>query len=309
MKLTKLLNGLRSWLGMLTFLSLLVAGLAYGASWVARMGLEKDAVAETGRLAGSVIEPALTRDDVAAPVSDARYEELRSLVHDRVARPSITSIEIWNQDGTVVFADRSSLSGERVPEMRDTIHDVRTDGPTTLVEGDTLRAFVAIGLSGGPSAVVEIDRSYTALVEQAREPWDPWIARGLRGAVVLFALYLVAAGLSVVQRRRRARASEQLPKKAPPRAPVAPAKTEANVGTRRRKRDDHAGQPAYTQPGFREHLEARRAAEDALISTKQALDTSETERQRLKQRLARTELELRQARGPTKSETGAPTGH
>jgi hypothetical protein len=308
MKLTNMLNGLRSWLGMLTFLSLLVAGLAYGASWVARMGLEKDAVAETGRLAGSVIEPALTRDDVAAPVSGTRYDELRTLVHDRVSRPSITSVEIWNQDGSIVFADRSSLAGERVPEMRDTIHDVRTDGPTTLVEGDILRAFVAIGLSGGPAAVVEIDRSYTALVEQAREPWDPWVARGLRGAVVLFALYLVAAGLSIVQRRRRAHAREELPKKSLPRTPAPAAKTEANAGTHRRKRDDHAGQPAYTHPGFREHLEARRAAEDALISTKQALDASEADRQHLKQRLARTELELKQARGP-RSETGATTSH
>jgi hypothetical protein len=298
MKLSKLFNGLRSWLGMLTFLSLLVAGLAYGASWVARMGLEKDAAAETGRLAGSVIEPALSREDVQQPITGARYDELQSLVDDRVMRPAITSLEIWNPDGTIVFADRSSLVGERVSEMRDRIHDVLGGGSKTIVEGDTLRTLVGIGLSGGPSAVVEIDRSYSALVDKAREPWDPWVARGLRAAAVLFALYLVAAGVSIVLRRSRANALDQRPR--PARVPVAPAPAKATAGAgtsaRRRKNDDRPAEPAYTQPGFREHLEARQAAEDALVSTKQALDASETEKQRLKQRLAKAELELRQSR-------------
>ncbi|HEY3263736.1 MAG TPA: hypothetical protein VGK12_01120 [Actinomycetota bacterium] len=307
MKLSKLFNGLRSWLGMLTFLSLLVAGLAYGASWVARMGLEKDAVAETGRLAGSVIEPALTREDVQSPITGARYDELRTLIQDRVLRPSITSLEIWNPDGTIVFADRSSLVGERVPEMRDRIHNVLGGDSRTIVEGDTLRALVGIGLSGGPSAVVEIDRSYAALVAQAREPWDPWVARGLRGAAVLFALYLVAVGVSIVLRRRRASVLEERPKPARPPVAAPPPKAEAKAGARRRKHDDRPAEPAYTQPGFREQLEAQRAAEDALVSTKQELDASEVERQRLQQRLARAELELRQARSP-QSESGATTG-
>lgn len=307
MKLSKLFNGLRSWLGMLTFLSLLVAGLAYGASWVARMGLEKDALAETGRVAGSVIEPALTREDVQGPMTGARYDEFRTLVQDRVLRPSITSVEIWNADGTIVFSDRSSLVGERVPEMRDRIHTVLGGESRTIVEGDTLRALAAIGLSGGPSAVVEIDRSYAALIEQAREPWDPWVVRGLRGAAVLFALYLVAVGLSIVLRRRRASVLHERPRPArPPVAAPAP-KAEANAGARRRKNDDRPPEPAYTQPGFREQIEAQRAAEDALVSTKQALDASELERQRLQQRLARAELELRQSRSP-QSETGATTG-
>jgi hypothetical protein len=254
-----------------------------------------------------VIQPAVTREDVQGPMTGARYDELLALVRERVLRPSITSIEIWNRDGTIVFADRPSLVGERVPEMRETIDDVRTGGSTTLVEGDTLRALVGIGLSGGPAAVVEIDRSYTALVERARERWDPWVDRGVRGAAILLVPYLVAVGLSIVQRRRRARALDKRPKpvRAPSTAPPPEAKEKA--GARRRKSDDRPDAPAYTQPGFREHLEAQRAAEDALVSTTQALGASEVERKRLEQRLARTEHELKETRG-RQTETDATAG-
>jgi hypothetical protein len=319
MKPIKLVNGARNWFGTLAFLALLVAGLAYAAVLIERVGLERDAIAEAGKLARSVIQPALTGEDLDGPMSGGRYAEMRALVKRRVLRPPVSSVEIWNKDDTVVFADRAGLVGNRSSSMLDALHDARS-GAATHVEGDTLQVLVGIHVDGGGDAVVEIDRSNAAIVEQAREHWNPWVARALRAAVILLALYVVAVALSIVLRRRRARAGERLPKGLPKTArrtgpktgpqtapkpaaksnaapaPAAAAAKAEPVADGRKTKAPAPVVPPYVQPGFRENVEARREAEAALVSTKQALEASEGRREHLQKRLTKAESELEDAK-------------
>jgi hypothetical protein len=296
-------NRLRSWFGTFAFLALVVSGVSYGATWVVRTGLEREAVADAGTAAEAAIQPALDREDAARAITGARYTELRATVRKRIVNPPVTSVEIWNEDGTIVFATDRSLVGQRNESMQATIHDARIRGSMKAVEGDTFRALVGVGLPGGDAVVVEVDRPYAAITAQANARWHPWIARGIGAAIVFLTLYALAVGLSMMQKRRRAGVVDELPQPARTDS-EAPGPTEdAHVAVRRRKTDraetegaPAAGGPAYMQPGFREHLEARREAEDALIRAQQALDASELERQRLQERLTHAEGELADAR-------------
>ena len=308
---TTLPNRLRSWFGTFAFLALLVAGLAYGATWVARIGLEKDAVTAAARVANTVIRPALHPADATAPLGDRRYAELRQTVVRRVVEPPVDGVTIWNENGMVLFDLRRSRLGQTFDGMRDAIHDAKIQGSLHRVDGDTFRAFVGVGLPGGDALVVEVDRPYASIAAQADRRWHPWIARGVEAAIAFAALYVIAVALSIADKRRRARVVDKLPE--PQRSPnAAPKPTEeAHVSVRRRHTDSRDGAgpdaPAYMQPGFREHTEARREAEDALVRAHQALDASEMERQRLQDRLTQAELELADARRRL-AELGATAG-
>jgi hypothetical protein len=299
----KMPNRLRSWFGTLAFLALVVAGLAYGATWVVRAGLERDAVADAGRAAETVIRPALHREDATRAITGARYAELRATIRARIINPPVTSVEIWNEDGTIVFATDRSLVGQRTESMRTTIHDARIRGSMKAVEGDAFRALVGVGLPGGDAVVVEVDRPYASITAQANGRWHPWVERGIRAAIVFLLLYGLAVALSTAQKRRRARAVDALPEPARAQHDVPAPAEDAPVAVRRRKSErtesepsPAADAPAYMQPGFREHLEARREAEDALVRVQHALDASELERQRLQDRLTHAEGELADAR-------------
>ena len=300
-------NRLRNWFGMLAFLSLLIAGLAFGATRVLATGLERDAVADAGSAASSVIRPALEPRDVATPMSGERYASLRDTVRRRVMTGDVTSVEIWNDDGTIVFADNRDRLGQEVPAMRALVHDAHVEGSRTIVEGDTFRALVSIGV-GDVAAVVEIDRPHDDIVARA-ERWLPWTRRGISAAVVFLGLYVAAVAASLIGRRRRAAAANTLPTRVPS-GNAAPIE-EAHVNVRRRK-SDHPDRPrtdgpAYTQPGFREQVEARLSAESELASAREALAAAEVERQRLQQRLDQAESELEDARRRL-AELGATAG-
>jgi hypothetical protein len=58
---------LRRRLGRLAFLGAIVVGVAYAATWAVRTGLERDALAEAGNMAGSVVQPELDRADLQGP--------------------------------------------------------------------------------------------------------------------------------------------------------------------------------------------------------------------------------------------------
>ncbi|MGZ4152363.1 MAG: hypothetical protein ACXVP3_07955 [Actinomycetota bacterium] len=311
----RLPNRLRSWFGTFAFLALLVSGLAYGATWVVRTGLERQAVTDAAKAADAVIQPALQRDDATRPMSGARYAELRAVVRKRVVNPPVTSVEIWKADGTIVFADRRSLLGQQTSSMQPTLHDAAIEGSLKVVDGYTFRALVGVGVPGGDAVVVEIDRPYGTITAQAGERWHPWVARGIQAAVLFLVLYVVAVGLSIVERRTRAAAADKLPEPVQTPNAAPPAVEDAHVAVRRRRSDrtdEGEGAPAtapppYMQTGFREHLEARREAEDALLRAHQALDASELDRQRLQDRLNQAESELADARRRL-SELGATAG-
>jgi hypothetical protein len=304
---------LRSLFGTLTFLALAIAAVGFGATWVIRVGLERDALAQAGKIAASVLEPALTTDDVQHPMTGRRYTEIRRLVADKVTGNGVNSVEIWRADGTVVFALRRALIGKAPAPMRAIVRDTLERGSLSIVEGDTFRALVAVRPSADIGAVVELDRSYAAMTASASR-WRPWTDRGIAVAIACFLIYLLCVGASLVEQRTRAKPAIDLPEHlrrsdgprrrrsdadAEPIAPVAAPEPDSHVTVRRRPStadEPSADAPAYVQPGFREHLEARREAENALGSIQQALASSEQERARLQERLRAAEAELEQAR-------------
>jgi len=323
---------LRSLFGTVTFLALAIAAVGFGATWVVRIGLERDAVAEAGKVAGTVLEPALTTDDVRRPVTGARYTQIRRLVQAKVVGDGVGSVEIWRADGTVVFALHRGLIGEAPATMRTVVHDTLSRGSSKIVEGDTFRALVAIRPSADVGAVVELDRSYAAMTASASR-WRPWTDRGVGAAIVCFVLYLLCVVASFVEKRTRAKPTMELPEHlrrsdsprrrrsdadADAEPEVDPIPTRATAGA---IQDSHvsvrsrpaagdeapANVPAYMQPGFRDQMLAKRHTEEALGTVQQALATSEQERTRLQERLRAAEAELERTRGgPTDS--GATAG-
>jgi hypothetical protein len=139
---------------------------------------------------------------------------------------------------------------------------------------------------GQPPAVVavELDRSHTAIVGQARERWYPWVGRGVTAAVVCAVLAIamaIFAGLFSTLQRRAARRTDS--------APQAGAPTQRAAAVKRSSAPADSNLPAYMRPGFQDEVEARREAETAL-------EAAEKERVQLLERLRRTEAELEEAR-------------
>jgi hypothetical protein len=223
------------------------------------------------------LQPLLLPTDAEAPVRGARYEELAGALRDDLLAGPINSVRIWRADGMILFADAPDLVGQRDPEMRDEIHAVTAGTSEGMVDGDRYRiiTLLRVGESEEP-VVAELGRSHVAMVSEAREPWYPWVSRGLTAAAVCAALYVATAiffalfaGLEGRAARRRWSPREGRPARADRKASPAP----------------NPDLPAYMQPGFQEDAQARRRVEEEL-------EAVEKERDSLRMRVRHLESEL-----------------
>jgi hypothetical protein len=275
-------RSLRAFFATLAGICLLAAGAAYGVTYYQQTELERDATRDARKLAVEVFQPLLIPDDVAAPIRGARYEALLAEVEARMLGGPIDGVRLWAADGTILFAEDPAMVGEREPDMRPAIHAAIAGTSESEVVGDRFRTMTSLRVGEPPTAVaVELGRSHVAIVEAARDPWYPWVRRGLVAAGVC-AVLAIAAGIlfalvGAAQRSaaKRRDAGETVPawrsRKEPARAP-------------------NGDQPAYTIPGFQEEVEARRRAEDELEEVRRDRDA-------LLQRVRRLEIELDEARG------------
>ncbi len=276
---------LRALWATLAVICLLGAGAAYGVSWYQQDRLERDATRDAHKLSVDVIKPMLTPADAEGPIRGARYDELLAAMEKNVLAGSINSVRLWGADGTVLFADEPSLVGTKEPAMRDDVHATISGTSESSVDGERYQTLTALELGQPPVVVaVELGQSHSAIVEQAREPWYPWVSKGLTAAVVLAALYIGTAIFFLLlgrlerkphRRRDAAGASESGNGRSSGRRATAPA-ADPNL-------------PAYMRPGFQDEVEARREVESAL-------ETAHQERADLAERLRRTETELEEAR-------------
>jgi hypothetical protein len=274
---------LRALWATLAAICLLGAGLAYGATWYTRGELEREATRDARQLAVDAIQPLLLPADVEAPVRGERYEELLAAVEEGVLGGPINGLRLWRADGTILFAVDRNLVGRREPAMRDEIHAVVAGTSQSMVEGDRFRMLSTLRV-GEPAVLVaaELDRSYPAIVEEAEEPWYPWVRRGLVAALVFAGLMVVTwIGFAIADGIRRAAARSP---KAParPAIPGVPIATSAGPGS-------NGDPPPYMLPGFQEQVEAKRRAEDALKEMRQ-------ERDEVLERVRRLEAELDELR-------------
>jgi hypothetical protein len=258
----------------LALIFLVGAGAAYGVTRYLQSELESDANRDARKLSVDVLQPLLVPADAQGPVQGARYDELLAAVDQRVLAGPINGVLLLAQDGTVLFADQPSLVGDHEPALRDDIHAVIAGTSQSSVDGDRFRTLTALEVGSPPTLVAaELVRSHTAIVEESREVWYPWVARAITAAIVCFGLALVTAIVfSVIGVLERHSARQRSAVTAPPR---------------RRKKDQVPDEnaPAYMHPSFKDEVAARRQVEEELRAIQH-------ERDALAQRVQHLEAEL-----------------
>ena len=266
---------LRAFFVLLAMIFLVGAGAAYGATWYRQSELEADATRDARRLSLDVLQPLLVTTDAQGPVRGVRYDELLAAVDERVLAGPINGALLLAQDGTVLFADQPALVGDHQPALRDDIHEVISGTSQSSVDGDRFRTLTVLEIGSPPTPVAaELVRSHSAIVEESREPWYPWVGRAITAAIVCFGLALVTAivfsVIGVLARRSARRRS----------AVAAPRQ-------QRKEADRVADEtlPAYMQPSFKDEVAARRRAEEEL-------NAIQHERDALAVRVQRQEAEL-----------------
>jgi hypothetical protein len=259
----------------LALVFLVGAGAAYGVTRYLQSELESDANRDARKLSVDVLQPLLVPADAQGPVQGARYDELLAAVDQRVLAGPINGVLLLAQDGTVLFADQPSLVGDHEPALRDDIHAVIAGTSQSSVDGDRFRTLTALEIGSPPTIVAaEFVRSHTAIVEESREVWYPWVARAITAAIVCFGLALVTAIVfSVIGVLERHSARQRS-------AVEAPRLRRKKAGA---EADENA--PAYMHPSFKDEVAARRQVEEELRAIQH-------ERDALAQRVQHLEAEL-----------------
>ena len=271
------LRGLFLWLAVIF---LVVAGVAYGVTWYRQTELEADATRDARRLSLDVLQPLLGSADAQGPVRGARYDELLDTVEQRVLAGPINGVLLLAQDGTVLFADQPALVGDQQPALRDDIHALISGASQSSVDDGRFRTLTALEIGSPPTLVAaELVRSHTAIVEESREQWYPWVWRAIPAAIVSFCLALVTAIVFFAIGALRRRSARQ-------RAAVAAPPV------RRKKAERVANEnlPAYMQPTFKDEVEARRRAEEELNAVQHERDALASRVQRLEAELDRLKV-------------------
>ncbi len=266
---------LRAFFLTLAVIFLVGAGAAYGVTRYLQSELEADATRDARKLSVDVLQPLLVPTDAQGPIRGARYDQLQGAVDERVLAGPINGVVLLAQDGTVLFADQRALVGDHEPALRDDIHAVIAGTSKSIVDGDRFRTLTVLELGSPPTLVAaELVRSHTAIVEESRATWYPWVGRAVTAAIVCFGLAIATAivffVLGVLGRRS---ARDRSKVEAPPlrRKKAAPLPDE--------------DLPAYMTPGFQEEVAARRQVEEELRAIQH-------ERDALAQRVQRLEAEL-----------------
>jgi hypothetical protein len=271
------LRGLFLWLAVIF---LVVAGVAYGVTWYQQTELEADATRDARRLSLDVLQPLLVSADAQGPVRGARYDELLDAVEKRVLAGPINGVLLLAQDGTVLFADQPALVGDEQPALRDDIHALISGASQSSVDDGRFRTLTVLEIGSPPTLVAaELVRSHTAIVEESREQWYPWVWRAIPAAIVSFGLALVTAIVFFAIGALRRRSARQ-------RSAVAAAPV------RRKKAERVANEnlPAYMQPTFKDEVAARRRAEEELNTVQHERDALATRVQRLEAELDRLKV-------------------
>jgi hypothetical protein len=271
------LRGFFLWLAVIF---LVVAGVAYGVTWYQQTKLEADATRDARRLSLDVLQPLLVSADAQGAVRGARYDELLDAVEKRVLVGPINGVLLLAQDGTVLFADQPALVGDEQPALRDDIHALISGASQSSVDDGRFRTLTVLEIGSPPTLVAaELVRSHTAIVEESREQWYPWVWRAIPAAIVSFGLALVTAIVFFAIGALRRRSARQ-------RSAVAAAPV------RRKKAERLANEnlPAYTQPTFKDEVAARRRAEEELNTVQHERDALATRVQHLEAELDRLKV-------------------
>jgi signal transduction histidine kinase len=157
---------------------LVLVGIGFGtvvvAQDVARHTALRDAERTTDRLARLVFAPLMP----GALAGDAQLrDQLDRAVHDRLADGSVTEIDIWEGDGTVVYCDEPENIGRRfatTPQLLATVDQGVTSSDIALADETSdlprnvwfVEVYVPLRLPGRPPMAFEAYYSADRLNEQ-----------------------------------------------------------------------------------------------------------------------------------------------
>jgi signal transduction histidine kinase len=141
-----------------------------------RRQAEASAGAHAVVLTRAVLEDVLTPEDIRAPVTGDRYQELLRVALTRILIGDAVRVKVWRPDGTVVFSDERRLVGVRFEEEAAEMQEVIEEGPISelsdLTAGENLYEVdladelfatyvpLRVGPVGEPNAVAELYQDY-----------------------------------------------------------------------------------------------------------------------------------------------------
>jgi signal transduction histidine kinase len=196
-----------------------------------RRRAEAVATFHAGFVVESVLAPVLTPSDLSRPITGSRYQQLRSLVEDRILSDGRdVRVKIWNPDGTIIFSDDPALVGrvfsDEQPSLRQVMAGaVRSDisdlsDPENLSErglaSRLFETYVPVRLEPGGKvlAVAEVYQSYGAIQTDANQLFRTLaLTFGLGLMVLYLAMLPIALRASRSLRRQNTelrRQAEQL---------------------------------------------------------------------------------------------------
>ncbi|HXF37532.1 MAG TPA: HAMP domain-containing sensor histidine kinase [Actinomycetota bacterium] len=227
----------------------LLCGLALAGSVVAvRLGVareEGEALSRAATIADAAVAPALTGDDLSAPIQGDAARELGADLRDAIlADRRIVRVRVWAPDGMLLFStDGSDAVGRRIPpvdvRITDAVEGTPSGGVSTEDEDrpglapdpePVYRAFVPLSVEGQrPDAAAEVDFRHADLGASASRPWrGVQLALGV-GLIASLLLLLLSLRTSPAPAGQRPGPSEGRPRTAPA-SPSPPAEQQASAG-------------------------------------------------------------------------------
>ena len=156
-----------------------------------------------------VIAPTVTPLDLRAPMLPERYAHLRRVFREELRNGDVTQVKVWRPDGTVVFADDSSLVGRRfvgveaklkrvltsgtveseIGEGPDATATSAASGPVSPADDPEIQTLVAVPATATtPAYVAEVSQDYAPMHAVAVAAlWRLDVTLGV-GLLLLFAL-------------------------------------------------------------------------------------------------------------------------
>jgi signal transduction histidine kinase len=176
-------------------------GTVVVARHVAQQDALKDAEQTTNRLAQLVVAPLIP--GVLAG-DETKRDELDRAVHTRLADGSVTEIDIWTADGTVVYCDEANNIGKRfatTSQLLDTINHDRTSADIALADETSdlphnryfVEVYVPLKVKGAATMAFEAYYSVRQLNEQTEALATDSILLALVPLVILQAVQVPIA--------------------------------------------------------------------------------------------------------------------
>lgn len=183
---------------------ILASVLAYGLRFPIERAVREEAVRETVDTVSPRILKIFSPQDLAQPLTGARYEEVDRMVRDFALEPGTERLKLWNPSGTVVYSTLREEVGESYPdndELRLALQGKpawevghETESPLESDLGEVFEVYIPLAWQPGdkPAGVVEVYVPYAPYARHLASIRNAiFLAAGLASLIVAVAWYLL----------------------------------------------------------------------------------------------------------------------